>query len=155
MAGHSCAPGSGVSVGGRAGHHGGEEVGRSHPAGWVPLCSPSVPTEMISECFREDRSFLSPCDSSLIFWPALSPPMVWEFGSRNQKQSSHHGLTMGSCQPEAQASFLPGRGSALICPVEFCGFVRQAEAHSQNWQPCHGHRLRLCSLVPTCLRLCV
>lgn len=104
-------------------------MGRSHPAGWVPLCSPSVPTEMISECFREDRSFLSPYDSSLIFWPALSPPMVWEFGSRNQKQSSHHGLTMGSCQPEAQASFLPGRGSALICPVEFCGFVRQAEAH--------------------------
>lgn len=103
-------------------------MGRSHPALWVPLCSPSVPTEMISECFREDRSFLSPCDSSLIFWLVLSPPMVWELGSRNQKQSSHHGLTMGSCQPEAHASFLPGKGSVLIFPVEFCGFVRQAEA---------------------------
>lgn len=87
----------------------------------------------ISECFREGRSFLSPCDTSLISWPALLPLMVWEL--------PHQELSMGACQCGAQARFLAGRRSALACPVEFCGFVRQAEAMSQNWHPCHGHRL--------------
>ena len=121
LAGHSCAPGSGISVRGGARHSGGEEVGQAQCASAHP------PYGQTSERFWEDRSFLSPCDTSLIFWPALWPPMVWELSNRHQRPLPNRRLTMGPCQHEAQAMFLSGRGQPW--PVEFSGFVRHTEVH--------------------------
>lgn len=119
-----------VSLWGRGGHRGGGGGGASRPA-QCPSARLGTDTDQLRVLGVLPGGQISAftCDSFLIFRPALSPPMVWDLGSRQQRQLPHRRLTAGHCQHEVWAGFLPGRRSALAWPVQFCGFRRQAEVH--------------------------
>lgn len=140
LAGHSCAPGTGISAGEGPVTVEVRRWGISWPAQY-PSAHTCARTETSSVCSREDRALLSPVTTLPSSGRRCCHPWSGrELSSRHQRQLPHRGLTVGPCQQEAQARFLPGRRSAPACPVEFCGFVRQAEVHvtklaSLSWPP--------------------